>query len=204
MRGKNDSESREEDFRQADRLFKESLSYIDSNDLSFRGEVYSYLAKLYFDKQENKLATEMAQNALKCQPENKIFQQFIRVISESSLTLEENEIFDKLLYYNLGNVSNLCRLHNIKLILLNYPNEYGGDVRKRISEKYNIPFVNIGAEFSNLLYNKYKYKDLFSVDWYHPNANGYRVISEAVFKKLQHEIGSLERICAAVSDSDNL
>lgn len=204
MRGKNDSESREEDFRQADRLFKESLSYIDSNDLSFRGEVYSYLAKLYFDKQENKLATEMAENALKCQPENKIFQQFIRVISESSLTSEENEIFDKLLYYNLGNVINLCRLNNIKLILLNYPKEYNGDIRKRVSEKYNISFVNIGAEFSNLLYNKYKYKDLFSIDRNHPNANGYRVISEAVFRRLQHEIWSLERICAAAPDSDNL
>lgn len=178
-----------EDFGQATRILKEALLYADPEDLYLKGEIYSYLARLYLDQKENELAKEMMENALRCRPDDNFFQQFIRVISESSLSQEENEIFKKQLYYNLGCIINLCRLYNAKIILLNYPCEYTGGIRKEIANKYKVPFIDIGSRFAELL-SKCKYKDLFSKDE-HPNANGYRVIAENVFEALRDEIGVL-------------
>ncbi len=187
-RGRTSPIAKEENFEQATRLFEESLPYIDSHNLLLKGEVYFNLAQLYLDKGEKEVAIKMMDEALKYRPDNSVFRQFRRVILEPFLSSEENEIFDKVLYYDLGSIINLCRLYNVTVILLNYPSENQNSIRKEIADKYKVPFINIGSGFAELLSNGYNYKDLFSNDITHPNANGYRVMAETVFEALKQQI----------------
>ncbi|MDD4893906.1 MAG: GDSL-type esterase/lipase family protein, partial [Candidatus Omnitrophica bacterium] len=59
MQGKSNPSQRREKFEQAARMFKESLLYADPGGLWLKGQIYGYLAKLYFDRGENALAKEM-------------------------------------------------------------------------------------------------------------------------------------------------
>lgn len=189
MQGKSNPSDKKESFERAVRMFKEALLYDNSADLWLEGDIYGYLSRLYFDRGENALAKEMMEKALKFQPNNRSFQQFIRVISELSLSEEENEIFGRLLYYNLGQVVNLCRIYEVQIMLLSYPCEGKNGIREKIANKYKVPFIDIGSRFSGAA-SKYKQKDLLSSDGNHPNANGYRIMAEAVLETLNSETGA--------------
>jgi tetratricopeptide (TPR) repeat protein len=141
MQGRNDPKTREGNFKQAIRKFEESLLYVDSDNLSLKGEIYCNLAQLYFDKGEKELAIKMIDEALKYRPDDSSFRQLRRVILEPFLSSEENEIFNKVLYYDLGNIINLCRLYNVGIILLNYPSQNQNSIRKEIADKYKVPFI---------------------------------------------------------------
>jgi len=83
--GRNRPAIQKDKFEQAIKMFDDSFIYADSDNLWLKGEIYGYLARLYLDQGKNELATRMAENALKCRPNNKFFQQLIRAVSESSL-----------------------------------------------------------------------------------------------------------------------
>ncbi|MCX5694697.1 MAG: GDSL-type esterase/lipase family protein [Candidatus Omnitrophica bacterium] len=179
--GENNGTVNNEDYQQAAELFRRSLSCADPSDLRLKIDNYSYLARTYFAQGDNVSAQRMTGEALKIRPNNRFLRQFKRVISESRQTEQEKEIFRKLLYYNLSRIINLCQVYNIRIVLLNYPNEGKGGIRAEIAHKYKIPFVDIGDEFAQAL-SKYSRKDLFSSDQAHPNSNGYRIMAETIFK----------------------
>ena len=188
LQGKNDPAIKKEYFQQAIRMFNESLLYIDPDSLLLKAENYSYLARLYFDQGENNLARETIDKALKIFPHNQFYRQFIRYLSEASLSQKQKEMFRKLFYYNLGKIINLCRIYNTRIILLNYPSEFqGSSVREAIASVYQVPFIDIGSEFEKA--QSSNEKNLLSSDRNHPNAQGYRVMAEIILQRLVSKIG---------------
>jgi lysophospholipase L1-like esterase len=172
-----------ENLKQAAGLFKLALSMADSDDPTFKAENYGYLSRVYFALGNNVLAKEMIGHALEIQPKNKFFRQFKRIILGVSQAGKEKEIFERLLYYNLGQVINLCRIYNVEIILLNYPGEHSGSIRAEIASIYRVPFVDVGRAFNQALL-KYSKEDIFSSDGAHPNPRGYKIMAESIFKEL--------------------
>ncbi|MDP2927952.1 MAG: GDSL-type esterase/lipase family protein [Candidatus Omnitrophota bacterium] len=182
FQGQISPELRKENFQQAIELFNRSLSCVDPDDLTLKVENYNYLAMVYFTLGNNTLATKMMEQSLSIQPNSRFARQFKRVIWESSQTEAEKEVFKKVLFYSLGKIINICRIYNIKIILLNYPHESKGSVREEIANAYQVPFIDIGSKFGQARSNQEK--DLLSSDRKHPNAQGYRLMAGIVFEAL--------------------
>jgi lysophospholipase L1-like esterase len=144
---------------------------------------YYTLSEIFLEQGKSDLAAQVIEDALKYEPNNLSFQRRLQVVTlGTNETPEEMKVFDKLLYYDLDCIAEIAKNHGIKLILLSYPNvAYRNEIRKQIADKHNIPFIDISSIFTDLL-TKCNYKDLFSDDGSHPNANGYRVIAESIYR----------------------
>ena len=179
--GRNNPAIKEKNFELSIKELEQAISYA-SNPVD---KVWAYytLSEVFFEQKKSDLATEAIENALKYEPDNSSFRRRLRVVSlDSNAAPEEKKVFDKLLYYDLDCIANTARNRGIKLILLSYPNvSYLNEIRKQIADKYNVPFIDISSIFADLL-AKCNYKDLFSDDGSHPNANGYRIIAENIYK----------------------
>ena len=187
--GKNNPALREKSLKLAIGEYKKAIAY-SRDDLGYKGAAYSNLADLYWKEGEIDLALETMMKALTCQPENKDFWVNLRTIRSSKFSEEENNIFNLMLSYNLSKICEIARFYKIKLILLGYPSGGGQDeIRKKISDEYEIPFIEFSALFTRLLSEKdYNYKDLFSDDADHCNVNGYRIMAEEIFKVIAYEL----------------
>ncbi len=187
LKGSKYPATREESFKQAVDFFNLSLSCVDADNLWLKVENYRYLARLYFDQGENKLAEKMITQGLSLRPKDQFLSQLKKVISNSSLVQKEAEVFRKLLDYNLGQIINLCRTYNIKIFLLNYPYESKG-LREEIAYKYKAGFIDIGAQFIAASSGGEKI-NLLSSDGNHPNAQGYALMAQTILKSLYPEMG---------------
>ena len=91
-----------------------------------------------------------------------------------------------LLAYNLKGMVEAAQANNAGIILQNYPHARSESF-KDISVKLGVPLVDNYANFQERL-NEVKKKDLFIFDNAHPNANGYRIMAEAIFKVITGQI----------------
>lgn len=178
--GRNNPLIKDENFGLAIKELEKSISC--ANNPKDKIWAYYYLSEVFFEQGKADLATGAIENAVKYDPDNESLRKQLRVVSKNpNETPEEAKVFDKLLYYDLDCIARIARDHGIKLILLSHPRVANrNEIRKQIADKYNIPFIDISSIFTELL-AKYNYKDLFSDDASHPNANGYRVIAESIY-----------------------
>ena len=94
--------------------------------------------------------------------------------------------FIALLAYNLKGMVEAAQASNAGLILQNYPHARD-ESYKDIAAKLGVPFVDNYANFQERL-KEAKRKDLFIYDNAHPNASGYRIMAEAIFKVITGQI----------------
>jgi lysophospholipase L1-like esterase len=97
----------------------------------------------------------------------------------------DERVLRELLKYNLDKIITLAHANGIEVILLNYPRGgvYGGDIEKMVSNRYNVPFVDIRHVFAVNL-KACTVSDLFLYDLSHPNKRGNQLMAEAIYKTI--------------------
>lgn len=102
------------------------------------------------------------------------------------LFANEKQEVERQLSYNLDRIMAIARMHNIKVILMDYPIRIFQirDILPKKAKAYRIPFIDNYAIFKTKLeQGLYKSEDLFVKDG-HCNAAGYNLIAENVYKVL--------------------
>jgi lysophospholipase L1-like esterase len=111
-----------------------------------------------------------------------------RILTYGLPDIKDTEIFNKLLRYNLQNIIALITSKKIKIIIQNYPGNWQNECLRQIAKINKLPFVDNEIVFKRLkCLDGYKQQDYFAEDG-HPNANGYRVIANNVYRVLKSEI----------------
>jgi len=88
---------------------------------NFKG-YYDLLWKIYWHAGENKLALEVVRNELELYPGD----EYLRGVLRCGLpSIKENEIFSKVLRYDLENMVSLIRSNGARPIISNYPFDKG-------------------------------------------------------------------------------
>ena len=98
-------------------------------------------------------------------------------------------ILKQLLEYNLTQLVDLAKFNNLKIILLNYPRGdlYGDNITKRVALHFKVPFVDNYSAFNKKLKGA-DFGDLFIYDNSHPNAVGYKIMAEGIYKAIVEEM----------------
>jgi tetratricopeptide (TPR) repeat protein len=144
---------------------------------------YHALWHFYWQEGKNKLALETVREELNLDPGNDELKQILQF---GLPTLDEKEIFDRVIEYDLENMFRLARARGIRVVLLNYPHADGNDeVREKLVNNWRVAFVDNKKYFSDLKSRKdYKHKDYFAEDE-HCNNNGYRIIAQNIYRVLK-------------------
>lgn len=94
----------------------------------------------------------------------------------------EGNAFRRLIEYNLSQMIHLARSYSAGIILQNYPiGDLSGGVLKNTAGKFSVPFVDNFSLFREQL-KKRNVRDLFIYDNSHPNAEGYKIMVEELYK----------------------
>ena len=99
---------------------------------------------------------------------------------------KEKKEIERLFSYNLDRIMEIARMHNIRVILMDYPIAVLQikDILRKKAEAYGIPLIDNYAIFeAKLKQAAYKREDLFVGDG-HCNAAGYNLVAENVYKVL--------------------
>jgi len=167
-------------YRAAEEMLKKAIEISPDNKLA-----HDLLWNTYWCAGKHELALETIKKELSIYPLDRNLRQ---ILIWGLPSLHENEIFERILEYDLENMIILSRDRRAKIILLGYPNGDGNDeLRKRLAEKWQILFIDNKKSFAELkLSDNYSRGDYFVEDG-HCNANGYRIIAENINKTLMAE-----------------
>ncbi len=94
----------------------------------------------------------------------------------------DSSTFRRLIAYNLSQMIHLARSCGVGIILQNYPrgDPYGG-VLQNSAKELSVPFLDNFSLFREQL-RKRNPRDLFIYDYSHPNAEGYKIMVEELYK----------------------
>lgn len=111
--------------------------------------------------------------------------ELIKIIGEVEHLLKEQNMRDKVLAYDLREITRFINEKGIRLILQSYPQEspwYANKVVRKIANEYSAPFVDNEKIFKERL--KYLDRATFFVSDGHCNAQGYGIIAENIYNAL--------------------
>jgi len=152
-------------------------------------DAYDLLWKTYWHARKNKLALEVIKMELKLDPTREGLRRILRTGLPS---VDEKDLFDKVLEYDLENIIKVANARRIKVILQSYPfDDRNDEIRKKVARKWRILFIDNREPFMKLKStDNYNHENYFVEDG-HCNANGYYVIAENIKKTLMTEIEEL-------------
>jgi lysophospholipase L1-like esterase len=96
------------------------------------------------------------------------------------------EIFNEIAEYDISEMLEICRMHKIEAIMCSYPMNGFMNIRavqERLSRKFDIPFVDNYTIFKSLPSTR----DYISLDGWHPNDKGYKLVAENIFDCILEE-----------------
>lgn len=106
-------------------------------------------------------------------------------------TKDTDNEYDRLIEYNLRQMSILAKANGVSLIFQNYPHTDKGNCSGTPEEKtakfFSIPFVNNCSVFQERL-NTVSPHELYIYDNCHPNAAGYAIMAKEIYKIIAEKI----------------
>ena len=150
-------------------------------------EVFFILYQVYYRAANPRLAQDALEKYLYLNPSD--ISIYLPFLQHGLPLVRDQDVFAKLLKYNLDNVINIADHKKIKLILQNYPDPMEAlpgiqSALEGITSKNKISFVDNKLFFHKLkLQEGYKYTDYFNEDT-HCNNKGYSIMAENVYNVL--------------------
>ncbi|NQT89935.1 MAG: hypothetical protein HQ558_01620 [Candidatus Omnitrophica bacterium] len=99
------------------------------------------------------------------------------------------EALEEMFDYNLKQMLILAKQYGVKIIIQSYPDEDpdGIDEKRSIAKDFSVPVIDNDSLFQERL-KRAEMSDLFLYDNSHPNAEGYKIITENLYEVIKKEL----------------
>lgn len=151
-------------------------------------EALDLLWMAYYRLGRNEKAQEVIEKYVSLHPQDEMNLSYF--LNKGLPDINDEEVFYKVLRFDLENIVKLAKKLNLKIILQGYPSfkfKVVNKITEEVADRFNVLFVNNESVFKRLVSrSEYGWEDptYFAEDG-HCNANGYRIVAENLCKVIR-------------------